>query len=251
MAKPPINSKRRKHALKILWAVDGYQFSGGGYGFSIHRLKMKEALIAAVVNLCFDPRDDFDLAVHIIRPDRFCPIPGKKNLLFTACEMTAPTVPLSADPDILVAACTHSRSVFSKYYPGLIIEVCPEGIDPALFPFYQRSEPAADEPFRFLFVGNIADTRKGVGFILSAWNSWLRSGRMPRNCQLCIKTTGLPGPELQFYNAVNGAAGVDFSSFPAPTPKLPGIVWDTRNIPVTKLAALYNSAHAFVLVSCG
>ncbi len=81
VTKPPTDSKRKKHALKILWAVDGYQFNGGGYGFSIHRLKMKQALVAAGVILCFDQKDDFDIAAHIVRPDRFNPVPGKRNLL--------------------------------------------------------------------------------------------------------------------------------------------------------------------------
>ena len=122
VAKPPTDSKRRQHTLKILWAVDGYQFNGGGYGFSIHRLKIKQALVAAGVTLCFDQKDDFDIAVHIVRPDYFNPVPKKRNLLFSPCEMTAPTVPLSARPDVLVVPCAHNRSVFSKYYPGLIIE---------------------------------------------------------------------------------------------------------------------------------
>ncbi len=138
IAKPPTDYKKRQHTLKILWAVDGYQFAGGGYGFSIHRLKMKEALIAAGVKICFDQEEDFDIAVHIVRPDRFKPVQGKRNLLFTPCEMTAPTVPLSARPDILVVPCTHNKDVFSKYYPGLTIEVCPEGVDSDLFPFYPK-----------------------------------------------------------------------------------------------------------------
>ena len=240
-----------KQTLKILWAVDGYQFNGGGYGFSIHRLKMRQALAAAGITLCFDPKDDFDVAVHIVRPDYFRPISGKCNLLFTVCEMTEPTVDLSAHPDVLVVPCEHNKNVFAKHYPGPI-EICAEGIDPALFPFYQRKEPEPGEPFRFLFFGNdFFGTRKGAGFIISAWNRWLQMGRMPQNCQLIIKTTGIPGPELQFYNAVNNEVRIDLGSLPASTPKLQGVVMDTRNLPVGELITLYGLAHAFVLPSCG
>ena len=50
--------------MKLLWAVDGWR-AGNAYGMSIHRRKLKEALLAAGVTITVDPRDDFDLAVHV------------------------------------------------------------------------------------------------------------------------------------------------------------------------------------------
>lgn len=240
--------------LKLLWAHDGF-WRSSAFGMSIHRKKMKDALLTASVEIMLDPADTYDLAVHFIRPDCFKPIPGKKNLLFTACEMEEPAVPLSAAPDVLVVPCEHNRRVFGKHFAGPI-EVCPEGIDPALFPFYQRQAPDPDEVFRFLYFGNdFPGTRKGAGFALSAWRAWFKSGRMPQNCQLYFKTTHIPGPELQFSVVFEGEH--DFSeSFPVTAPEqlgevMPGMVFDMRDLPVEEIAALQNSAHAFVLPSCG
>ncbi len=168
--------------MKILWANE-VQGIGGAYGYATHAAKMKEALIAAGVTLCFDEKDDFGLAVHIVLPNMFRPIRGKKNLLFTMNE----TVDLHPDyviekerlPDFFVVPCKFCRDVFAHYY-SVPIEICPEGIDPVLFQFHQRKAPGPGEPFRFLWVGS-AGPRKGHDIVSLAWTRWLRTGRMPRN----------------------------------------------------------------------
>lgn len=217
--------------MKLFWAFDGFG-TGGGYGMSIHRLKMKQALQVAGIELTFDPQDSYDLAVHFIRPDYFAPIPRKRNLLFSACEMTDLTVPLSADPDVLVVPCKHNKVVFGKHFSGPI-EICPEGIDPLLFPCHERKAPEDGQRFRFLYFGNdFFGTRKGAGFVVSAWKAWMQSGDMPPNCELYMKTTEVPGPELQVDPDMR-------------------MILDSRNLPVREIVHLFNSAHAFLLPSCG
>jgi glycosyltransferase involved in cell wall biosynthesis len=240
--------------VKLLWAVNGFG-TGGGYGYSIHIKKLREAVAAAGATVVLDPREDFDLAVHIIRPDRFCPIPGKKNLLFTQVEMTEPIVwgDTVKEATALLTSCQHNVEVLSRYYSGPI-HLAQEGVDPELFPFYQRKAPAPGELFRFLFNGCDITGRKGAGFVLHAWNAWHRSGRMPKNCQLYLKTTAVPGAPLQCYMAADGNFAGPFPlSSPDLLPRLPlpGIVTDTRDIPVRELTALYNNASAFILPSCG
>ena len=91
--------------LKLLWATDRWK-TGGAYGYSIHAKKMKDALLEAGVSIVTDPKDDFDIAVHIVpcledlnvlKPEdrefaEFNPIPRKPNLLITQVEMTDPQI---------------------------------------------------------------------------------------------------------------------------------------------------------------
>ena len=223
--------------MKLLWAVDGWR-AGNAYGMSVHRRKLKEALLAAGVTITVDPRDDFDLAVHVQVPNHFEPIPDKRNLLFTATELSEPLVwgETVKEAAVLCVPCEQNRAVVKKYFAGPV-EVCPEGIDPVLFPFHERKQPGPDETFRFLFVGNDAEkgSRKGFHIVLAAFQDWARSGKMPKNCELYIKTSDLPGPEFRTIKV----------------PGAPVLVVDTRNLPVAELVALYNSAHAFLLPSQG
>jgi glycosyltransferase involved in cell wall biosynthesis len=121
------------------------------------------------------------------------------------------------------------------------------------FPFYQRKEPGPGDRFRFLFNGNIRDSTKGFGLAISAWRTWLASGRMPPGTQFYVKTTGLPGPELSFYTALNGNL---VGPYPLPadvSPDLPeiAILVDSRNLSIGELVALYNSSHVLLAPSLG
>ena len=230
--------------LRLLWAVRPSREVGGGYGYRIHATKMIEALTAAGVTITYDPAERCDIAVHLIGPGRFQPIPGKVNLHFTTCEMTRPTEPLSAVADILVVPCRHNLQVFREAYPGLNITVCPEGVDCDLFPFIARQSPGPDVPFRFLFVGEMRDARKGVNIIVEAWEAWQRSGRMPTNAQLYLKTTGVAGIDGVHYHCANGGQRVPYYVSQ-------GFVIDGRDLPGPDLATLYATAHAFVSASFG
>ena len=252
--------------MKLLWAAALQDAAGGAYGYTNHAAQMKEALLSAGVDICFDEKENYDIAVHITLPNMFHPIPGKKNLLFTMCETTSLhpeyIIEEARLPTLFLVPCKFCKGVFDRYYK-VPVEVCPEGIDPKLFPFHQRSAPGPDDPFRFLWVGS-AGPRKGHDLASLAWLRWLRSGRMPQNCQLYIKTSGIHGPLMRYYKAalnseasrrVNhlppGAYFWEANKLPASIPKLPGMVVDARNLPAKELADLYRSAHAFILPSRG
>jgi len=222
--------------MKLLWAVDGWR-AGNAYGMSVYRMKLKECVQAAGVSVTTDPKDSHDLAIHVQLPNRFDPLPGDRNLLFTATELSEPLVwgENVGEAAVLVVPCEQSRLACLDYFTGPI-EVCPLGIDPELFPFYQRRKPAPDEPFRFLFVGNDINksSRKGFQILLDAWRDWFRTGRMPSNVELYVKTSDFPGPEVQVFNLPTGR-----------------MTLDTRNLNVRELVSLYNSAHAFLFPSQG
>jgi len=247
--------------MKLHWAVQYGKgiFSatnGGAYSYRVHDMRMRRALEEIGVEITFDPQEDSDISVHLLRPDYFTPTPGKKNLLFTQTELTAPVVwsPRVNEADVVVTSCKHSKHVISQVYPGPV-EVCPEGTDPLLFGFHQRQEPKPNEIFRFLFHGqDFYSTRKGLSFVLSAWMSWWKSGEMPANAQLYIKTSEFGGAPVQFCTPLGAQ---DMSPY-LPLPRMDlieklgrAIIIDCRDLPVEEIAATYRTSHAFVSASCG
>ncbi|MBE3063946.1 MAG: glycosyltransferase, partial [Spirochaetes bacterium] len=253
--------------MRLLWADDQRTFAGAKYGFSIHSLKMRQALTAAGVTIYSNPSevDASVIAVHIQTPDHFRPIPGRRNLLFTMNEMTPAHKQIRAEAaklaDIIVTPCAFCAREYAQFCSAPI-HICPEGVDPALFPHHARAEPGPDKPFRFLFVGaDFFTAYKGGMFLLSAWKKWLKSGRMPSNVQLYIKTSDIPGSEIRLYTAKDGDLLESWWSAEFPpalakawegmAPKKPSMIIDVRNLPLSELVALYNSAHAFVLPTPG
>jgi glycosyltransferase involved in cell wall biosynthesis len=213
--------------MKLFWATD-YKRTGVAFGFSVHRNKLKEALLECGVQLTSDPSEPADLAVHVSSSDYFNPVPGMKNLFFTQAEGTSPTFwdKNTNKADLLVTSCKQSKEALATCYPGQI-EICPLGIDPIRFPYYRRT---LSDPFRVLFVGNTEDTHKGYDILWQAVKMWEASGKMPGGVQLCFKASGVPGGTLQQIQR--------------------GTFWDTRNLSTAELRELYNWAHVFVFPSC-
>jgi glycosyltransferase involved in cell wall biosynthesis len=271
--------------MKLLWAN---QLSGVGnaYGYSSQAVNMKQALADLGITLCFDAADDYDLALHIITPDHFSPIPGKINILWTMYESTS--IPDSwvkpiNTAQVLMVPCQHNRDLFRRYFKGPI-EVCQLGIDPVRFPFYQRKLPDPGEPFRFLWLG-APNARKGYEIVEFVAKRWLQAGKMPRNVQFYFKTSGTSEIAVKYFKAyripskptsyevyqhikVKGKPSFYDTHFryqsdqenpnyflssqlPAGVPAHPSIIHDTRNMSNEELTALYNSAHAFLLPSLG
>ena len=204
---------------------------GTAYGYHVHVSKLAEALTAAGVELTEDPGAPSDIAVTLTLPNLFSPVPGKRNILFTMAETDSVPQRFAETlrgADVLVVPCRHNVEVFRAVYAGRI-EICPEGIDPKLFPFHQRKAPAPGEVFRFLWCGS-PDPRKGAGLLMYAWQQWAQRGRKPPDVQLYLKTTGVP-------------VGIEDRGG--------GVIVDGRNLPGPELAQLYQDANAFVLPSCG
>jgi glycosyltransferase involved in cell wall biosynthesis len=259
--------------MKLLWPAIaqevqnkqrfGKRFAGGDYGYATQIARMTEAMTAAGVTLCYDEREDFDLAVHFCAPPHFRPIPGRKNIFYTMCE----TDPLPAvyrvetlkRADVLVVPCRFCKEVYRQFYGGPI-EISPEGVDSIRYPFYQRKTPGPGEPFRFLFLG-AWDNRKGGPLVETAFRGLLSEGKMPPNWQLRLKISGVKlngkafeGVKVQKARRTSPGARpefVDADRLPHFTPDLPSIVLDTRNLPVEELVQLYNDAHVFVLPTRG
>lgn len=238
--------------MKLLWNPEGSSVQAGwAYGSTLLIKKLGEALATAGVMLCADPAEDFDLAVHLCRPDYFKPIPGRKNILYTTCESTplltwfrTEAVQAAVNQAAALVVPSHfCEREFSRFYPHVPLHVCPEGVDEKLFAFHQRRPPGPGETFTYLFCGTL-DGRKGYDICQRAFLAWMKGGRMPRNVQLIIKTTDAVTVDGKDFRGVR--------TFPPdPAPGLPVIVYDNRNLPVGELVHLYNSAHCYLLPSRG
>ncbi len=189
---------------------------------------MKTHLVKAGVELT----EDADIAVHIVVPTGFTPVPGKFNVLFTMYE--AMTLPKDwIDPinkaDLIVVPCEHNKRLFRKY-TDLPIEVCPEGIDPEMFKFYQREFPK-DRPFAYIWNG-ASNPRKGYEHLILAWQQfWKKYPDIHKNCILIMKTTQVTTPE----RVVRGAH----------------VFIDTRDYSLENLITLYEFGHCFVFPTMG
>ena len=164
--------------------------------------------------------------------------------------------------------------LFSKYFKGGKVERCRLGVDPLQFPYFQR-ERSAHQPFRFLWVG-APNPRKGFQLALGAWTLWLRSGRMPHDVELYMKSSGteedrvvrfkaalqmrgtdaeMPSTPLDRARAIaEGRAAFDFfdeANVSKDAPIHPCVLFDTRDYSADQMRQLYHSAHAFVLPSVG
>jgi len=202
---------------------------GNAYGYTSHARHLKEACArAGVFN---DP--DSKIAVHIITPDKFQPIPNKKNILYTMYECTTlPSDWIDAIQyaDLLIVPCKQNKELFANYYKGPI-EVVWEGVDVFDFPYVERKMPLV-QPFMFLWVG-APNPRKGFEYVGAAWDNWILRGDMPNNVLLYCKTSGVKAGEQVI-----------------PKPKSKTII-DTRNLDIPQLFELYKRANAFLLPSMG
>ena len=246
--------------MRMLWAAQ-LRGTGNTYGYSTQANRIHEALLALGVTVVESQEEPYDVAVHIVTPERFVPVPGARNVLFTMYEATSipeSWIPKVRQADMLVVPCKNNQDLFKNYFTGPV-EVCGLGIDPAMFTYKERRRPGPKEPFRYLWIG-APNPRKGFQLALVSWTNWLRTGRMPKNVQLYLKTSGTVEDKVaRFKVAIKRdekakTASVDFYEdkfVPADVPDLPGITMDSRNMTDTELVELYHSAHAFLLPSVG
>jgi len=183
--------------------------------------------------------EDSEVAVSIVTPEQFKPIPGKFNILYTMYECA--TIPDHwIEPlqrvDLIVVPCKHNKKLFGNY-TKVPIEVCWEGVDVERFTYKDRSKMKQD-PFIFLWIG-ASNPRKGYEHVIISWRFFTEK-HPDWNCILYMKTTQLTREE-RLVN-VGGNAYVD-----------------TRFLPLEKeagdklptLVDLYHMAHAFMLPSMG
>ena len=161
-------------------------------GYSTHRTELRKAVEALGIEVTSDIDADYDIAIHVVGPHCFHPVPSKHNILLTTVDSTEVTHWSDAvhQASALVVPCRYNASVLSRYYRGPI-HIVPEGIQPE-FIYTERHMPGPDEPFRFLFHGAWDCCRKGLDLAFIAFEQWFQSGRMPPNVQLVLKTYSSP-----------------------------------------------------------
>lgn len=221
--------------MRIQWASN-YDDIGNALGYSTHQKNLKNYLIKAGVVM----DESSNVAVHIITPEVFNPIPGKFNVLYTMYECTT-IPPYWIEPlqkaDLIVVPCNHNKMLF-RNYTKKPIEVCWEGVNVDRFTYIKRTFPKKD-PFVFLWVG-ASNPRKGYEHVVISWRVFTEK-HPDWNCVLYMKTTQKTKEE-RFIKVGHNA------------------FVDTRLLPLEKEAAdnvkptlvdLYHMAHAFLLPSMG
>jgi len=204
--------------LRIAWASD-YWDEGNAYGYSTHNRKMREH-VAQIPGVVLDP--DAEAVVTIQSANKFEPVPGRVNFLFTMFEAT--DLPWNYRErlhlaDHIVVPCEQNRRMFERY-TDLPVSVCTEGVDVETFTEKRRR---ASKPFRILWVG-APNPRKGYEDMI-ALAYFLRN--VP-DVEVYLKTTILGKKERRG-----------------------NVILDGRNISIEELVELYHSAHLFVLPSRG
>lgn len=221
--------------MNLCWASDFWE-AGNAFGYSVHNRMMREHVGRIMVLSGAAPA-----ALTIASADKFTPVPGKFNFLFTMFEtehLPASYVRNLHRADHLIVPCEHNVRVFRKY-TDLPISVCQEGCDSSVFTYVKRTEPGA-RPFRYLWVG-APNPRKGYQSVVEVWRAFAGDP----GCELYIKTTSPKG----LVKSPRAAAMLE-EARERPI-KIDNIIFDARKLGLEDLVKLYHDAHAFLLPSTG
>jgi len=226
-----VTDVRTNGIMKIAWMSD-WDAWGNGKGYTVHNNNMREQAVKHGAEL--SSIEDCEIALDVVIPPTYRPVPGKFNVLFTMYEMDQipPNwIPYIQRADMLIVPCQHNKHIFAQHFDGPI-EVCQEGFNPKDFPYVKRETPAADKHFNFLWVG-ASNPRKGYEFLCGAWDLWLNTQPQDviNKTRLIMKTTKAKEDESikSMFNSII----------------------DNRKLPFEELKAIYYAAHAFVLPSLG
>lgn len=258
--------------LPVQWVLPDNGLEGNALGYNTHR---KFLMKHAEPYLISD--QESEIAIHVAPGDCYVPIKGKKNVLFTmweASELPSKYVIALNRCDLIIVPCRFCRDVFKKY-TNVPIEVCGEGVESDLFPYYERIEPLIGTPFRFLWVG-ASNPRKGYVSMMEA----AKMIEQTPDCELYLKTTFQKFDRKEYLsdlwkkrqwirlNIRDGNLNEDQSvknmlkrakvrrtmkddGEIKTLGKYKNIIFDNRKVPFEELVKLYNSAHCFVLPTMG
>ncbi len=219
--------------LKIAWISDWNRW-GNGKGYTVHNTNMRKWCARVPGVEITDNPMEAKIAVDVIVPTAYHPVPNAYNVLFTMYEMAE----LPEDwvepvnrADLIVVPCKHNQRVFQRY-TRKPVEVCPEGVDPEFYRFHQRKPPGPGEFFNFLWVG-ASNPRKGYELVCAAWEGWVKSQpqHVVSKTRMILKTTKESEAEKVQW--------------------MFGAILDKRRLSDEELLALYYGAHAFLLPSMG
>ena len=253
----------QKKKLKITWPSNNDGFVGNAFGYSYHNAMMRRH-IQKYVEL--DDKCESEICLQIVPADKFVPVFGKFNVIFTMWEfLDLPDSYIEGinKADLIIVPCSFCKDLFKKY-TDKPVEVCWEGVDPEIYRYHERKPTV---PFRFLWVG-APNPRKGYNLILESVKIIEQLG----NVEMYIKTTV---PRMNWIQTLvnvwkkrheifsSKARRMSFWRMLAriPTPQIAdkvtrygkhkNIIFDTRKLPLADLLELYNSAHCFILPSYG
>jgi glycosyltransferase involved in cell wall biosynthesis len=236
---------------------------GNAYGYGYHNAQMRKHIQKY---LELDDTGEAEMCLQITPADKFVPILGKFNVLFTMWEfLDLPQSYIDGinKADLILVPCSFCKDLFKKY-TDKPVEVCWEGVDPEIYRYHDRKPTV---PFRFLWVG-APNPRKGYQLILES----VRIIEQLKDVEMYIKTTV---PKMNWWQTLMNAWRKRKDIFGdktkrmsfwrmlrrIPTPqiadkvfrygKYKNIIFDTRKLPLAELLELYNSAACFVLPSYG
>jgi len=219
-------------ALSVAWPAE-YAGDGNSFGYSVHNEEARKALVRA--GCAIDP--GAPVAVHVTPAQRFAPLHGRINILYTAWESPDLTPAFREGlrrADTVAVTATFLVDVVRRELPGKPVHYCPLGVDADAFGFRERRAPTAGEPFRFLWVG-APNARKGWEVVREAWRGYARLAAM-----------GAPVPPAELYVKTSVTGRLERLHVPGAP-----VVFDSRRLPREELARLYASAHAFLFPSFG
>jgi glycosyltransferase involved in cell wall biosynthesis len=234
-------------SMKIFYK-DWFQ-TGPDFGYAMHRRKLRNGLLAIGADLTFDENEPADIDVQVSFPLDIYIRPGRKTVVFTQVEMSAPKDPLAwfnhvRDATAVVTSCRSSAEVISRYF-GERVSVIPLGVDGSRFPYVERKPPSSNERFRFLWLNNYECHEKQVEVMLGAWHNWKTQRTRPANAELYIKASGIPGGTLRTLPFAPCRGPVD------PKQMFPDVIFDDRSLSAEELTKLIHTSHCYVSTSGG
>lgn len=258
-----------QETIPVHWVLPDYDAIANGFGYSHHNRMMRKW---SAPYLKFD--ESSRIALHIICADKFKPIPGKINILFTMWEfLDLPNSYLKAfdQADALIVPSSFCKHLFRQHTSKPIF-TCWEGVDPNIYRPIDRKPPTASERFRFLWVG-APNPRKGYPFVLEA----VKVIEKTPNVEIYMKTTVPKMNWKEFFSSIKKhwkdilfrddekgkkvRRAVGSIARRIPRPYFQGdlrvfgehknIYYDTRKLPLDELVSLYESAHCFIMPTLG
>ena len=210
--------------MKIFWNQTFSAGLGDKLGYSVAQDKLYRALERSGVEI--DP--GAEVALSFSPPHLFQPVEGKHNILFSMFEMEALPDDFVAGfrkADMIIVPAEHNQKVLAEY--GLVVQVCPLGIDLAQYRYRQRGFHGSRN-FRFLWLG-APNLRKGYDLAVTAFTEEFR---LDEPVELFMKTTSM-GDVTQEFNVAGK------------------VIFDSGYYESEALVELYHSAQAFVFPSRG
>jgi len=248
--------------MKIYWASD-YDNVGNAYGYTRHNSLMRE-----YTSRLADLSEDADIALTILSADKYKPVLGKYNILFTmfeALDLPDSYVDGCRRADELIVPCRFCRDLFKRYLPGKKISVCWEGVEGEKFTFKERAfTPGVGEKFRILWVG-APNPRKGYGTMIQIADAlanhpefeiYLKTSTPKVDYEslkdkLTKEEIEAVRQEIRGYERVNKIKEGEIKTLSDLLITKGNVVFDSRNLSLPDLIDLYHSAHCFVFPTVG